>query len=825
MKSRLFGATFIIGLVTAVLLSGSHNVVQAGGPTSPPVVLSASKWTPLGPAPALGPAFGGRMDVAAPDPNNPNVMYLGANNGGIWKTNNWTASPPTWTEITDKPQILSLAIHEHDLVVFPGNSNIVIAAASGPGGGILRSDDAGNTWNYLGNSKFDMSEFGALVVDPNVANAQILYVAVSGGSANFFFGSGLYKSVDGGATWTDTGVGTFSGFVNDLIQIQENGNTVLYAADAGTGLHFNGGISRSVDGGLTWHTTNFPINPIPYLDIRLAGGTTPTELIYASAIDNAQVVIRYSWDTVGPWSTLTWPDASGGAPKHRVHHNVLAVDPANSKSVYVNTDVETNLDGNIQEFVYQSPDGGQTWLKAVDGGGDPVSGSFDDTGVFILTSDGGIHHDPMHVVDRKDGNLDTIEFYSFSIDPSNPRTGYGLFQDGPGILKYVGAADWVYKQPPAEGESGKARVDPTNPNRIYWLDPNCDPIFCPGTLGRLLRSNDGGNTWGAAGVSGLATAVKNGVAFTDYALFPGKGSLVIDPSNPARLLLGLHSVFETTTGGDPNLTDPNFGPGNGWRDLGKNMGNNGSAISKIAVAPSDPSTIFAGDENGRIFKTTTAGTPSPSWIPVDSGLPIFEDMRIMDLQINPANPDYDFAVMSHFMERDDKAPDFSDSSHVWFRNGGAWSPINGNLPTELGGETLAVDWQQPTPVLYLGTLRGAFWSKDLGTTWTRFDNLPRTRVTDLDFMPNLHLLAAGTIGWGAWEILTQSTPPTVIPPAGQASIEASSQSFNLGSFSDPDGGPWSVDVNWGDGSPDTTFTVSSAGQLPGNSHTYTEDGS
>ena len=103
------------------------------------------------------------------------------------------------------------------------------------------------------------------------------------------------------------------------------------------------------------------------------------------------------------------------------------------------------------------------------------------------------------------------------------------------------------------------------------------------------------------------------------------------------------------------------------------------------------------------------------------------------------------------------------------RNGAGWSPINGNLPTELGGETLAVDWRPATPVLYLGTLRGAFGRK----TWARrglvLTTLPRTSVTDLDFMPGIHLLGAGTIGWGAWEILTQSTPPTVNPPATQTS--------------------------------------------------------
>src|SRR5947207_13613976 len=170
----------------------------------------------------------------------------------------------------------------------------------------------------------------------------------------------------------------------------------------------------------------------------------------------------------------------------------------------------------------------------------------------------------------------------------------------------------------------------------------------------------------------------------------------------------------------------------------------------------------------RVFKTTNAGNDCnpncPTWTEVDSGL---SGDRIMDLEIDPANPDHDFAVTSPWMFRDDSAPDYSGNSHVWMRNGGAWSQINGNLPTKLGGETLAVDWQPATPVLYIGTLRGGYVSTNLGTNWSRMSTLPRTRITDLDFMPNLHLLGAGTMGWGAWEILTQSTPPTVVAPASQ----------------------------------------------------------
>jgi PKD domain len=817
-----------IVLSVSILFIVGLPVEQAESGTSPSVTLSASKWTPIGPAPVNGP-FAGRIDVAAPDPSKPNVMYLGANNGGVWKTTNWSDSSPSWTEITDKPQILSLAVHEHDLVVFPGNPNILLAAASGPGGGIMRSDDAGNSWSYLGNSRFDLTEFGAMVVDPNVANAQTLYVAISGGSTNPVSGSGLYKSIDGGATWFAIGLGVFSGFVSDLLEIQENGQTVLYAADTGNGQPNSGGILRSVNGGANWTPTNFPTNAAGYGSIRLAGSTAPTEKIYASAIDasasDGGLDNRFVTSDQGAhWFPLTSPDAPAPGARHRSHHNLLAVDPAHSNIVFVNTDIENNLmHPNLQEWIYKTTDSGQTWTAAVAPGGDPVSGGFDSTGVFIDTCDGGILRDPVNVSDNRGGNLNTIEFYGFSLDSTNPRSAYGLFQDGPGVLKYVGAVDWQYTQPtPGQGESGKIRVDPTNANRVYYLDPNtADPVNSPSAAARFVHSDDGGKTWTAA-ITGLPTIVVNGVTITDFASFPGKDSILIDPNNPKRLLLAIHnSVFETTTGGDPNSTDPTFG-GNGWRNIGQNMGNNGW-ISAIALAPSDPNTVYAGNEDGRVFKTTNAGDANPAWIEVDSGLPL-QNQRIMDLEISPANPDYDFAVTSPFLGRDDKAPDFSGFPHVWVRNGAGWSQINGNLPTELGGETLAVDWQPATPVLYVGTLRGAFRSKDLGTTWTRFDTLPRTRVTDLDFMPSLHLLGAGTIGWGAWEILTQSTPPAVTPPASQTSGEGTSHLFNLGSFGDPDGGPWSVSVNWGDGTPDTTFTVTSTGPLPSKNHDYREEG-
>ncbi len=800
--------------------------------SSSSITLSTGTWTSIG-------YPGGRIDVAAPVPGSTNVMYVGANVGGIWKTTDWSDASPVWTEVTNLPQVLSLAVHEHDLTVFPGNTNIVLGAASGPGGGVLRSDDAGNTWSYLANSHFDLAEFGAIVVDPNVANAQTVYVAISAGSTDFISGSGLYKSSDGGATWSDAGSGTFSGFVSDLLEIQEGGKTVLYAADTANGQANSGGIYRSDNGGTNWTPTNLPTNANGFSSFRLAGSTTPTEIIYAAVIDKSSVISRYSTsDTGSHWSLLTWPDAPNGASAHRYRHNLIAVDPANSSTVYVNVDLESNLiivnNSHPNETIWQSTDGGQNW-NLIGGGGDPVSATFDSQGAFVSTGDVGVFH--TNNLNPKIGNLIAPEFYSFSLAPSNPRSAYGIVQDGPGILKYTGSVIWQYIQPAdtGQGESGKIRVNPTNSNRIYYLDPGtADCVSNPTSAARFVHSDDGGNTWQPA-ITGLPTIMQAGptcavptsgpVEITDFSSNPGKGSIVIDPNNPMRLLIAIHnSVFETQTGGDPNPAPPFSG--NGWRDIGTNLGINGW-ISKIALAPSDPNTLFAGTEDGRVFKTTNAGNDCnpncPTWTEVDSGLPQ-QGQRIMDLEISPTNSDYDFAVTSPFMGRDDNAPDFSSFFHVWVRNGGAWSQINGNLPTELGGETLTVDWSPMTPKLYLGTLRGMFGSTDLGSTWTRFDSVPRTRVTDLDFVPSLNLIGAGTLGRGAWEILTQSTPPAITAPANQTSVEGASPLFNLGSFSDPDGGPWTVDVNWGDGSADANFNMSSPGALASNNHKYAEEG-
>jgi hypothetical protein len=713
-------------------------------------------------------------------------MYVGANDGGIWKTTNWLDSNPSWVPLTDKPNIFSLAVHEHDLAVAPASAStapsIVLAAASGPGGGIMRSDDAGSTWSFFANSEFDLAEFGALVVDPGVASAQTLYVAVSAGSVATTevsgpVAGGVYKSTNGGVTWTNTTASFHAGYASDLLEIQESGQNVLYAGLTGTASGQGAGtagIYRSVDGGANWKPTILPLNTSIGRTIRLAGGTQVPgstgsgERIYATILDTmndpSEGVHRFAspGGATGSWTQL--PDLP--TKQQRYRHIVLAVDPANSNIIYENIDFAGNH--TIDETMVKSTDGGQTfqsWPDPKNPGqvDDPVSGTFDGTGAFVLTGDNAIQRfnvtPPTPTLDRLSGNLNINQFYTFSLDPSNPLFAYGTGQDYPGTLDYLAPNSWYYSAPFNAAESGKMRVDPTNSARVYYLNPIDDPDGTGSHNDRFQHSDDYGTHWVPA-VTGLPTITVNGVVITDEA-YAQKNALVIDPKNPQRLLLGLHSVFETTTGGD------SVNGLYGWRDLGLDLDMNGPPISAITLDPSAPNTVYAGIGDGRVFRTLEVNSTIPIWTEVDAGLPLSKGQCVMDLQPD-GNSGIIFAVTSALIGRDAPAPDLRAFPHVWYLFGDHWIPINGDLPTELGGDSLAVDARlnENMPVLYLGTQRGVYMTTD-ENHWTLMDSLPRTRVTDLDFAPDLNLLGAGTLGRGAYMMTVDAPAPKafqLVPP-------------------------------------------------------------
>jgi hypothetical protein len=222
-------------------------------------------------------------------------------------------------------------------------------------------------------------------------------------------------------------------------------------------------------------------------------------------------------------------------------------------------------------------------------------------------------------------------------------------------------------------------------------------------------------------------------------------SFVMDSSNSCRLLVGTNRVYESTNGGDS------------WAPISDVLTLSTTAsdqyITALAIAPSDPNTVFAGTANGHLFVTHDDGG---SWADVGMlGLPENVYNPVVNIQIDPSSLSRMFLVTGS-----------STGSRVWELMStpllSTWGPITGDLPDSLTPRTLAVDWRYTTPVLYLGTERGLFASLDNGSHW-EFDSsagLPRADVQDLYLDPGSDGLYAATYGRGAW--MTQAAGPAVI---------------------------------------------------------------
>ena len=320
-------------------------------------------------------------------------------------------------------------------------------------------------------------------MDP--ANPSILYAGMvpqmgfSGTSTN-----GIYKTTDGGNTWT---------------------------------LLSNGTLSGSAVG----------------VSIKLAMSPSNPQVLYANVFDpalgNAPDGLPHRYVTTNGGASWTALSALPGDDEDRYWHAVLAVNPTNPNIVYTNGD----------HSVYVSTNYGVTWTGS--DFDDPVSVSFDDSGNYVLTGDRGIYTSPdgMEPFAYKQGNLQTAELYTLTLDPTNPGVAYGISQDQLAALKFTGGLAWSYLG--SGDEVGKILVDPTNPAILYNFDPNAGGgEGDTGTANFMQISEDGGATW-TSQINGLPTSI----ASYNYA-YASEKAFVMDPSNPNRLLVGETHVYETT---------------------------------------------------------------------------------------------------------------------------------------------------------------------------------------------------------------------------------------------------------------------------------------
>jgi photosystem II stability/assembly factor-like uncharacterized protein len=718
---------------------GTGTILDSGG---------GSGWVQLGPEPITngepGPGFvnpandSGRITGIAADPTQANTIYIAAASGGVWKT---TDGGTTWTPLTDGQATTVMGA----IAVAPSNPSIIYAGTgeasfsldSLPGRGVLKSTDGGTTWTLEGNSVFNRMCISKIVVDPSDPNT--VYVATTIAGINGVYnlgGGGVWKSTDGGTTWTNTlatveGGSTDFGSVTDLVMNPSN-HQILFAAVGDIYGDAINGVYKSTNAGGSWTELSGPATGSNVGRIALAishsGSTLYVAETGSSFTSQSGQLTGFYRSTNGGSSFTSVSGVPNFAGEQGWYDLVMAVDPNNSQRVYAAGAPDYNVN-DFHHIIIRSSNGGNSWTSLVADSSsngphtDHHALAFDANGNLLDGNDGGIWKatTPSGTFTWNDlnGNLGLTQVEGVGVDPNNANTVIIGTQDN-GTDQYPGTVAWNQV---LGGDGGIARVDPVTPSTMYseFEDIN------------FVTSTDGGATWNPD---------ENGINTSDFSQFYVPYTL--DPSNHLRLILGTDHVYETTN------------QGASWNAISGVLTSFGQSITAVAVAPTAPNTIYVAYSDGTVFATTNDGS---SWTNITHSL---SGLYVEGIAVDPHNSKTVYLTSYTF-----------GGNQVWkSTNGGSsWTNIDGNLP-DVPVHSIAVDGRSSPTILYLGTDTGIYESKDGGTTWATFSTgLPNVPVYDMQLSTADNTLTAGTHGRGVWQVpITSSgaspgpahlvTPPT-----------------------------------------------------------------
>ena len=677
------------------------------------------------------------------------------------------------------------------IAVAPSNGQVIYAGTgeannsgdSFAGMGILVSTDGGATWTLTGNNVMNRLSVGRIAIsatDPNTA-----YAAVSRGDRGVGSTTGIYKTTNGGATWTDTtGAITTTQDFSDVVVNPTNASIVYAALGTNYGASQNG-VYKSTDGGTTWAISgNFPAG-IANGRIALAiSASNPSEVV-ASVSNPATGGLLYllkSTDAGATWVNQTaTPDYMGGGngSGQGWYDNTVAISPTDPNVIYA-AGVVTYA--NNSKGVVASTDGGATWtdLTIDSTSGEPHTDhhatAFDAAGHLILGNDGGVWRldsppggsVPFRWTDVN-GNLQITQFTNVSYDPSNANVLLGGSQDN-GTEKFDDNLAWAQV---FGGDGGYTAIDPTNDQTLYTENYGIS----------LRRSTDGGTTF---------RSITTGINTSDPANF--YVSYTLDPSNHFHLLYGTNRLYSSTDEGTSwtAITAPNTA---GW--------NSSSTVDAISIAPSDPNTIYSSTDDGKIFVSRDAGaTWTERDVPNTTGV-------FNQILIDPANPLSALMARANYNNGGNVGQVFSTVD-----GGATWVNVSGNLPA-IPTWSVARDTRAGSARIYAGTDAGVYDSTDGGTTWSKFKaGMPDAQVVSLNLDPNLNILMAGTHGRGVFEIKATDSisviAEPITPTEGIAFTNTQVAQFNDSTGNKPISSYTAV-IDWGDGTTPSVGTITDLG--------------
>jgi photosystem II stability/assembly factor-like uncharacterized protein len=734
-KFRYLAVLVVAFLPVAGLRAGAGTQSSSARAPAPP--FAALRWR------LIGPFRGGRTVAVAGVPQRPGVFYMAPNDGGVWKTDDYAR---TWNPVFDGQDTGSIGA----LAVAPSDPNVVYAGSGeglrrpdlSTGDGVYKSTDAGRSWTHLGLR--DGQQIQAIAIDPR--DAKRVFVAVVGHPYGPNAERGLYRSLDGGATFAKVlGTGEDTGAVSVVVD-PIHPDTVYAALWASRNGPWNllrayeryadGGLFKSVDGGSTWTRL---ANGLPARSGRIGISVSPVDSnrLYALVEEPDDACGVYRSDDAGASWRVT--NREGRVCGRTEDFAGITADPKDRDTVF-----------SANTTTYRSRDGGTTWtgIKGAPGGDDyhtiwidPGNPNVMLLGVdqgATLTVNGGTTWSSWY-------NQPTAQFYHVITDDRFPYRVFGGQQESGSAEVWSrgndGAITFREFHPVGSEEYGYVAPDPLHPWLIYG---------------------------GKATVYDERTGQTQDVSPTydrKRYRFDRTNPLVWNRVDKRTLYLGLNVVFATRDGGrtwntiSPDLTRENPGEPAAlarFADSDPLYGKHRGVIYSLAPSYVDAKLIWAGTDDGLVWVTRDGGTHWRNVTPPELG----PWSRVT--QIDASHFDGATAYVSVSRQRLDDSSPYIYRTH----DGGAtWQPVVSGI----GEEPVNTVREDPVRrgLLFAGTEKTVYVSQDDGAHWYSLqENLPPTSIRDL--VVHGDDVVAGTHGRSFWilddiEPLREAPTPLFAP--------------------------------------------------------------
>ena len=663
----------------------------------------------------IGPFRGGRALTIEGVPGEPDTYYFGAVAGGVWKTIDGGAN---WAPLFDKEPIssigaIAIAPSDHN-VIYAGTGEAAIRGNTTYGTGVFKSVDGGRTWQNVGLK--DSHQIGALIIDPR--NENVVLVAALGHAFGPNQERGIFRTADGGITWTkvlskDENTGGI-----DVVFDPHNPNIVFaslwqarrqpwFFSSRGQG----SGLYRSEDNGVTWkhlEGNGLPGGILGKIGIAISGADS--NRVYA--IIEAKEGGLYRSDDAGQHWTRVNDD--GRFRQRAWYFSKVYADPKSADTVYLlNTGLFRSVDGGKTFNLLPARHGDHhgLWIDAQNS--NRIANAND--GGASISLDGGKTWTTQN-------NQPTAQFYHVAVDNAFPYHIYGAQQDNSSVgiasrtdWGAIGPADWFVA---GGGESGFVVSDPRDWHIIY--------------------SNDEGNAWvrydkSKEEVQDISPVPLDnaGHGAVDVAhRFQWVSPLMLSPHNPDVLYTAAECVFKSTDHGqswtqisgdltrnDKSKQQPSGGP----------LTNDITSIEyydtifALAESPIKKGTIWTGTDDGLVQVTADDGQ---HWSNVTPKMPDWSTVDLIDPSPHDANTAY-VAIDRH------KLDDFKPYIFKTTDLGKTWTAITNGIPDGAYVHAVRED-PEKRGLLYAGTELGVFVSLDDGAHWQPLQlNLPVSPIHDL----------------------------------------------------------------------------------------------